>query len=763
MKADVAQPISLKCGLVVVNRLAKAAMAEGFAGIDHLPGSDECLSAYRAWSAGGWGMLITGKRPFRALQQLPRNCNVQVDSNYLGGSGDIAFVRCATKQQEQTQLDAWKLWAEASSQDGTLAVVQLNHAGRQTPFATGLAPSAIPLDFGRGFWPWVASTFVFRRPREMTVQDIQQTVADFADAARLAADAGFAGVELHAAHGYLLNLFLLSSSNIRQDDYGGSAKARAKVVVDIIHAIRAVVPPRFCIGIKLNSADFKNDIEEVEKDDYIVQLREIIDAGVDFVEISGGSLADPTFNLGLPREARERMSSSSQNREAFFIDFAATVKFHFPDVPLVLTGGLRSRLGMNGAIRGGSCDMVGLARPSVLQPSLPRQLILNSAVSDEDSIIITPKIKPFWLAKVIRIKLAGIGAETMWYTKVINKLRETKGSILVTGSNGGLGSAIVSEVLRRPSLAQQYHGVYTVRSVANASRVRNLVESSGQSAAHSCRLLELDLASLASVRRVAGSINKLVRAGAMAPIRALILNAGYQEQSVQTFTIDGFDMSFQANYLSHFLLALLLLESMDPEVYQLNPYADEKYHSIFGNDPDSSIESIAKGTWSSAKEYPGDGDAGCRRYGAAKLCEVMMFRSLSKRIAKDPKLSGISVLAVDPAAMPTTLTRKEPSFVARVVIGQILLPILATIAFFLWPNGPFRTARKSARDVLRAAFDDVGADGRLNGVYLDGSRVSEVGPEALGPLGEEKAARLWRDSIEYAQIKEADTVLADWQ
>lgn len=110
--------------------------------------------------------------------------------------------------------------------------------------------------------------------------------------------------------------------------------------------------------------------------------------------------------------------------------------------------------------------------------------------------------------------------------------------------------------------------------------------------------------------------------------------------------------------------------------------------------------------------------------------------------------------------MPTTLTRKEPSFVARVVIGQILLSILATISFFLWPNGPFRTARKSARDVLRAAFDDVCADGRLNGVYLDGSKVSEVGPEALD---EEKAAKLWRDSIEYAQIKEGDTVLADWQ
>lgn len=300
-----------------------------------------------------------------------------------------------------------------SSRNGTLAIIQLNHPGRQTPFATGLAPSAIPLDFGRGFWPWLANTVVFRRPREMTVRDIEQTVADFAAASRLAADAGFAGIELHAAHGYLLNSFLLSTSNSRQDDYGGSAKARSKIVVDIIHAVRAVVPPHFCIGVKLNSADFKNESVEIERDEYLVQLRDITDAGVDFIELSGGSLADPTFNLGLGGDGKESMRSTSQIREAFFIDFATIVKAHFPLVPLMLTGGLRSRLGMNSAIQGGSCDMVGLARASVLEPLLPRNIILNTAISDHDAVVNRPKIKPFWLAKVIRIKLAGIGAETV--------------------------------------------------------------------------------------------------------------------------------------------------------------------------------------------------------------------------------------------------------------------------------------------------------------------------------------------------------------
>jgi NAD(P)-dependent dehydrogenase (short-subunit alcohol dehydrogenase family) len=236
-----------------------------------------------------------------------------------------------------------------------------------------------------------------------------------------------------------------------------------------------------------------------------------------------------------------------------------------------------------------------------------------------------------------------------------------KGSILVTGSGGGLGSAIVSQILSRQEIAKDYYGLYTVRKVSTATTVSKILEKA-TSVSHKHELVTLDLSSLANVRRAAEDINKRVANGSLPPIRALVLNAGYQEHIGQTFTDDGFDSSFQANYLSHFLLTLMLLESMDKEKgrivvlgswtheyaflessilgdrtdkfssttdprNKLGPlaevYVPEKYRQIF-NDP-MDVESVAKGKWSSEEEYPGDINAGHRRYGAAKLCEMLML------------------------------------------------------------------------------------------------------------------------------------------
>lgn len=139
-----------------------------------------------------------------------------------------------------------------------------------------------------------------------------------------------------------------------------------------------------------------------------------------------------------------------------------------------------------------------------------------------------------------------------------------KGSIVITGANGGLGSSTVDQILHQSQLAKDYYGIYTVRKVETADAVKKVLKRAA-SAQHGHELLALDLASLASTRQAAESINKRVARGELPPIRALILNAGYQELSSQTFTNDGFDMSFQANFLSHFLLTLLLLQSMDKE------------------------------------------------------------------------------------------------------------------------------------------------------------------------------------------------------
>lgn len=328
---------------------------------------------------------------------------MQVDSAYLGGQGDFAINDALPREQT---LTAWKIWAEACSHNGTKAIVQLNHPGRQAPFTRSIAPSAIPLDFGKGLVPWLVNSFVFGTPREMTMDEIQAVVVKFANAAHLSADAGFAGIEIHAAHGYLLSQFMSPTSNRRKDAYGGSPLARVRIVVDIIRAIRAVVPSSFCIGIKLNSADLQSSAAMSES---FEQLQAIADAGVDFMEISGGTLADPTFNTGPLTEK----SASSKAREAFFVDFAAAIKARLPLIPLIVTGGFRTRQGMEYAVRQNKCDLVGLARPAVINPILPLEIILNPDVTDTGAIAHAEIIQAWSIARYIGIAAVGVGAETV--------------------------------------------------------------------------------------------------------------------------------------------------------------------------------------------------------------------------------------------------------------------------------------------------------------------------------------------------------------
>ncbi|RYP29809.1 hypothetical protein DL767_006550 [Monosporascus sp. MG133] len=355
-----------------------------------------------------------------------------------------------------------------------------------------------------------------------------------------------------------------------------------------------------------------------------------------------------------------------------------------------------------------------------------------------------------------------------------------KGSILITGANGGLGSATVEQILSQPQIAKDNYGIYTVRKVETAGAVKKVLRKAN-SVQHDHELLALDLASLASARQAAESINKRIQNGEIPPIRALILNAGWQELTTQTYTNDGFDMSFQANYLSHFLLTLLLLKSMDKEHgrivvigswshdtadprNKIGPYGEsfvpEKYRQIFPEPID--IESVAKGKWSSSLDDPKDPCYGFRRYGASKLCEIMMFRELSYRLPQDPVLSRVAVLSVDPGGMPSSLSRRGSPVVRFIMIyiTPILVPVLGPILTRFSPNGPLRTASKSGGDALKAAFDTKELGEHPNGLYLNGSEPGDVGAEAKD---KRKTGQVWRDSLGYAGIKEGDTILAQWQ
>jgi len=227
-----------------------------------------------------------------------------------------------------------------------------------------------------------------------------------------------------------------------------------------------------------------------------------------------------------------------------------------------------------------------------------------------------------------------------------------EGSVLLTGANGGLGSAIVSKILSTPKLASLY-GIYAVRKVETASQLNRALQGSDTPPVHKHDVVPLDLSSLASVRALAADINLRVANRSIPPIRAIILNAAYIEWTEQTTTNDGFDMSFQSNYLGHWLLVLLLLQSMDRDEGRILVVGSSMHEWVLvlalhlissdvdtcsANDPRNNnagpvyvgdyktifhdTESLAKGAWSSAL-HDKSPEAGFRRYGAAKLCSVM--------------------------------------------------------------------------------------------------------------------------------------------
>ncbi|KAK0727516.1 NADPH dehydrogenase [Lasiosphaeria miniovina] len=408
-----AKPITLKCGLTLPNRTVKAAMVENLARAPHFLPNEQLLSLYRLWADGGWGMIMTG--------------NVQVDTMHSGGPGDVG-VDAGLSDAEL--VAAFGAWAQSCGTSAA-SVVQLSHPGRQSPagagkrglFAKTVAPSAVPLRLGTGIVARVGGAIVFGTPRAMTLDDIAAVVAQFARGARICAEAGFAGVEIHGAHGYLLAQFLSESANRRTDAYGGSPEARAKFVVDIVRAVREATAFRkgFCVGIKLNSVDHQS---AAALSDCVKQLRLIEQAGVDFIEISGGTYEDPQMILG--RQPTEKKSARTVAREAFFLEFARAIRSEFPDTPLMVTGGFRTRTGVEAAVASGDCELVGIARPAVMNPALPSNTLFNPEVSDADATLFSKKIEPPWLAKKLGIMGIGAGFETIWYNGEMKRLVTAK-------------------------------------------------------------------------------------------------------------------------------------------------------------------------------------------------------------------------------------------------------------------------------------------------------------------------------------------------
>jgi len=343
------------------------------------------------------------------------------------------------------------------------------------------------------------------------------------------------------------------------------------------------------------------------------------------------------------------------------------------------------------------------------------------------------------------------------------------GTTIVTGATGGMGSAIVSHIMRRSDLADTQTGIYTVRKPSSAPALRKALQSAPSS--HKHEVVGLDLSSIKKVRAFAKDINERVASGAIPPIRALILNAGYQDHTELNMTSDGYEMTWQVNYLANFLLALLLLQSMDKKEGRIlivgswthdvdddrnrsggqDPYSAPHWNSLF---PD--VDDLARGRWSTPQDDP-SWLSGFRRYGASKLCVVMLQQELARRMARDPALSHIAVIGLDPGAMSSDLLRRG-SFFFKWFLSWFVLPVVGTLSVRLNPNGPMRTTWKSGGDAVRACFDMESPAGQP--LYLNGTDEFEVAKDAQD---ETKRRKLWAYGLQAGGIREGDTVLEDWK
>ncbi|MCF6443963.1 NADH:flavin oxidoreductase/NADH oxidase family protein [Nereida sp. MMG025] len=356
--------LTLPCGAVVPNRLAKAALSEGLA-----DGTNQAnarfTTLYEQWGKGGAGMLITG--------------NVIVDRWHLERGGNLAI----DGDQSNVARAALSDMAAAGKAHGSLMVMQLNHAGRQTQKAINPHPkgaSDVGLKMGNGR---------FATPTPMSDADIEDMINRFVAAAKVAMETGFDGVQVHAAHGYLMSQFLSALSNTRTDGYGGDLAARAKPFLQIVSRIRATCPAPFIVGVKLNSADFQKG--GFSQDDSAQVAAWLEAEGADFIEVSGGNYEQPRmidFDRKDPKAVAKRESTAK--REAYFLDFVPKLRAA-TSVPVMVTGGFRSAAAMERAVQDDGVDLIGLGRPLLLDTDAANKLLTGEIAAmdsrDHDLVI----------------------------------------------------------------------------------------------------------------------------------------------------------------------------------------------------------------------------------------------------------------------------------------------------------------------------------------------------------------------------------------
>ncbi len=314
------------------NRFVRSATWEGMCDEQGRPG--EKLSAcYRELARGQVGLIITG----------------------------YAFVRLDGKQtrgslgaQSDDFAPELKGLAAAVHDEGGKLCMQLVHTGGQARVAAGtrlLAPSAM------------AAAHYAGMPSEMSQRDIDEVVNAFGESASRAKEGGFNAVQIHAAHGYLINQFLSPNTNNRTDGYGGSIENRSRFLLEVYRKVRGVVGPRFPVLVKLNGSDFLPDGLPVE--DAMFAAAALDGEEIDAIEVSGGTPAS-----GENTPVRKKIDTREQ--EAYNLPLAKRIKA-VVKCPVMVVGGLRSFDRMQELVKQGEADYVSLARPFVREPGLIRR------------------------------------------------------------------------------------------------------------------------------------------------------------------------------------------------------------------------------------------------------------------------------------------------------------------------------------------------------------------------------------------------------
>ena len=317
------KPLKLPCGVILKNRIGKSAMSDSLGdGTGHPTNEQNRL--YQRWATGGVAVSIIGE--------------VQATSNYAEKPGNLVL-------NTASDLAKFRKLAEHGGENDMQLWLQLGHAGALSYVPTSRPKGPSDLDL-----PGLHCV-------ALSLDEIHQLPSEFANTAKLAQQAGFGGVQIHAAHGFLLSQFLSPLFNKRSDEYGGTIANRMGLLIETIAQTRAAVGPHFPIAVKLNSSDqLEGGFEE---EDALKVVAALDTSSVDLIDISGG-----TYFPGA------KSASDGAGRGPYFIEFAKRAR-KMTTKPLMLTGGFKTRMQAEDAIESGAVDVVGLARALTLVPSLP--------------------------------------------------------------------------------------------------------------------------------------------------------------------------------------------------------------------------------------------------------------------------------------------------------------------------------------------------------------------------------------------------------